>query len=105
MDAPASPVVPLLRAPSRRGNDVAVSLRAPSGCPRTADRMAGEALRSGCPKPVALKVRDCVLHSGRYDCYVSFLVIEPFHLDGMRERMARFGGSVLVLDERGEEVR
>lgn len=72
----------LLRAPSRRRDDIGITLRAPAGCQRIAAEMADIAMGSACPPDVAERVRTCIYHSGRYDCRVSaaaayFLVNKP----------------------------
>ena len=87
----------LLRAPSTRPNDMAISLRAPAGCPATADEMARLAIGSSCPPAVAERVRSCILHSGRYDCRVT--PSAAFFLSAKQTRlMEHFGGSVTLTE-------
>jgi hypothetical protein len=94
----------LLAPPSRRAHDVAISLRAPAGDPAIADLVAAEAMGASCPEKVALRVRACILHSGRYDCRVSYQVVIPCVLENMRAILAGFGASIIVMDETGEPV-
>lgn len=89
----------LLSPPSRRGNDVGITLRAPAGCQTTARTMADLAIGSSCPERVAERVRSCILHSGRYDCRVTpaaalFLARSPDLFDA-------FGGSIEITDKFG----
>lgn len=86
----------LLRAPSTRPNDIAVSLRAPSGCPVIANGVATLAMDAKCPPAVAERVRSCILHSGRYDCRIS--AGAAFYLIRNPDVMAPFGASVVLTE-------
>lgn len=94
----------LLSPPSRRENDVAISLRAPAGDPHVAAVVAEAAMGSSCPANKAERVRSAILHSGRYDCRVSFLVVSDFVLEGLRAFLAGVGAEILVIDENGDVV-
>lgn len=86
----------LLRGPTRQANDVAISLRAPSGCPVVAARVADVARSMRCPPPTVERVRSCILHSGRYDCRVSAAV--AFLLARSPDLMGRCGGHAVLTD-------
>ena len=90
----------LLRGPSRRTNDVAVSLRAPSGCAVTAQAMAKAAMRAKCPPAIAERVRVCILHSGRYDCRVS--AGAAFLLARTPDMLGTFGGTIILIETEPE---
>lgn len=92
----------LLAPPSRREHDVAISLRAPAGDPAVAEFVATAAMGSNCPPAKAERVRTCILHSGRYDCRVSFLLAQPALLDTLRSTLATRGAAILVLNEHGD---
>lgn len=94
----------LLAPPSRRENDVAISLRAPAGDPRVADVVTEAAMGSSCPADKARRVRSAILHSGRYDCRVSFVVVSDLVLEGLRGFLSEVGAELLVIDEDGEVI-
>jgi hypothetical protein len=91
----------MLRAPSRRRDDVSISLRAPAGSTTIADLMRDVALGASCPPDKAMQVRSCILHSGRYDCRVATCAVSSRNLECMRQELARVGGSIHVLDDDG----
>lgn len=86
----------LLRGPSQRPNDVAISLRAQSGCQITAQAMAKAAMRAKCPPAIAERVRVCILHSGRYDCRVS--AGAAFLLARTPDMLGKFGGAIILIE-------
>lgn len=92
----------LLRAPSRREDDISISLRAPAGDPAVAGLMAEIALGASCPEDKAEQVRLCILGSGRYDCRVATCAVSTMNLEFMREALSEFGGSVEVFTDNGE---
>lgn len=94
----------LLAPPSRRANDVAISLRGPAGDPAVADLVAREAMGASCPADKATRVRSAILHSGRYDCRVSHSAIAPRNLQYLDETLGEVGASILVLDDDGDVV-
>ncbi len=94
----------LLAPPSRRENDVAISLRAPAGDVRIADLVTEAAMGSSCPAEKARRVRSAILHSGRYDCRVSFLVVSGLVLEGLRGFLSQVGAELLVIDEDGRVI-
>ncbi len=91
----------LLAPPSRRGNDVAISLRASSRDAAVADLIACEAMGASCPTDKADRVRSAILHSGRYDCRVSRSVISKRNLEYLDETLGEVGAAILVLDDDG----
>ena len=95
----------LLRAPSRRQDDISISLRAPAGDPVIAGLMAEVALGASCPKDKAEQVRLCILGSGRYDCRVATCAVSTNNLERMREALSEFGGSIQVFTDDGEPSR
>lgn len=86
----------LIAGPSRRPNDVGISLRARSGCPVAAAGIAALALDARCPARVAERVRGAIFHSGRYDCRVSPGV--AYLIAASPKRLAPFDGSVILTD-------
>lgn len=94
----------LLAPPSRRANDVAISLRGPAGDPAVADLVAREAMGASCPAGKAARVRSAILHSGRYDCRVSYSAIAPRNLQHLDETLGDAGAAILVLDDDGDVV-
>lgn len=75
-------------------------MRARPGCEATARAMADIAIGSSCPPAVAERVRNCIMHSGRYDCRVS--AGAAFFLVSSR-LVADCGGSVTITDDLGPE--
>jgi hypothetical protein len=97
-------VILLLAPPSRRANDVAISLRGPAGDPAVADLIACEAMGASCPADKAARVRSAILHSGRYDCRISHSAIAPRNLQHLDETLAEVGAAILVMDDDGNVV-
>lgn len=94
----------LLAPPSRRAHDVAISLRAPAGDAQAAAVVVDVALGSSCPADKAERVRSAILHSGRYDCRVSFAVVMDCVIAKMRHFLAEVGAEILVIGEDGGVV-
>lgn len=94
----------LLAPPSRRAHDVAISLRAPAGDAKAAAVVVDVALGSSCPADKAERVRSAILHSGRYDCRVSFAVVMDCALENMRHFLGEVGAEILVIGDDGEIV-
>lgn len=94
----------LLAPPSRRAHDVAISLRAPAGDAQAAAVVVDVALGSSCPADKAERVRSAILHSGRYDCRVSFAVVMDCVMAKMRHFLTEVGAEILVIGEDGEVV-
>jgi hypothetical protein len=92
----------LLRAPSRRQDDISISLRAPADDPVIAGLMAEIALGASCPEEKAEQVRLCILGSGRYDCRVATCAVSTMNLEFMREALDEFGGSIEIFTDDGE---
>lgn len=82
----------MLPPPSRRVNDVAISLRAPAGCNTTAEAMANVARLCNCPPHIAERVRACILHSGRYDCRIA--VTAAYYLVHKPDLLRPFSGEM-----------
>jgi len=86
----------MIAGPSRRPNDVGISLRARVGCPVAAAGMAALAIKARCPASTAARVRSAIFHSGRYDCRVS--AAAAFMIAGSPKLLAPFAGSVLITE-------
>lgn len=86
----------LIAGPSRRPNDVGISLHARSGCHAAADGVAALAVAARCPPSVAARVRSAIYHSGRYDCRVS--PAAAFMMAASDKRLAPLAASVQITD-------